>query len=130
MPRPVALFTGQWADLPLSELASKAGGWGFDGHELACWGDHFDVDAALADASYCQGRRELLQCHGLNVWTIGAHLVGQAVCDPIDARHQGVLPPDVWGDGDGPTSRPRRWRSTPPSSADRPQSSARSTSAR
>ena len=33
-------------------------------------------------------------------WAIGAHLVGQAVCDPIDARHAGVLPPEVWGDGD------------------------------
>ena len=44
--------------------------------------------------------RELLERHGLNVWAIGNHLVGQAVCDPIDARHQGVVPPDVWGDGD------------------------------
>ena len=49
MARPVTLFTGQWADLPLTELAAKAGAWGFDGLELACWGDHFDVDAALAD---------------------------------------------------------------------------------
>ena len=49
MARPVTLFTGQWADLPLTELAEKAGAWGFDGLELACWGDHFDVDAALAD---------------------------------------------------------------------------------
>ncbi len=43
MARPVTLFTGQWADLPLEELAAKAGDWGFDGLELACWGDHFDV---------------------------------------------------------------------------------------
>ena len=100
MPRPVTLFTGQWADLPLTELAAKAGEWGFDGLELACWGDHFDVDAALADDAYCRERRELLERHGLNVWAIGNHLVGQAVCDPIDARHQGVVPPDVWGDGD------------------------------
>ena len=100
MPRPVTLFTGQWADLPLTDLAPKAGEWGFDGLELACWGDHFDVDAALADDNYCRERRELLESHGLNVWAIGNHLVGQAVCDRIDARHQGVVPPDVWGDGD------------------------------
>ena len=100
MARPVTLFTGQWADLPLTELAAKAGAWGFDGLELACWGDHFDVDAALADDSYCRERRELLERHGLDVWTIGNHLVGQAVCDRIDARHQGIVPPDVWGDGD------------------------------
>jgi sugar phosphate isomerase/epimerase len=100
MPRAVTLFTGQWADLPLEELAERAGRWGFDGLELACWGDHFDVAEALRDSTYATGRRALLEQHGLGAWAIGNHLVGQAVCDPIDARHQGVLPPDVWGDGD------------------------------
>ncbi len=100
MARPVTLFTGQWADLPLEELAAKCGDWGFDGLELACWGDHFEVDEALADDAYCRSKRELLERHGLDCWAIGAHLVGQAVCDPIDSRHQGVLPDDVWGDGD------------------------------
>jgi sugar phosphate isomerase/epimerase len=100
MPRPVTLFTGQWADLPLEELAEKAGAWGYDGLELACWGDHFDVAEAMADDSYCAGRRELLDKRGLKVFAISTHLVGQAVCDPIDERHQGVLPEDVWGDGD------------------------------
>jgi sugar phosphate isomerase/epimerase len=100
MSRPVTLFTGQWADLTLEELAEKCGGWGFDGLELACWGDHFDVAQAVADSGYCAGRREILERHGLSVWAIGNHLVGQAVCDPIDDRHQAILPPDVWGDGD------------------------------
>ncbi len=100
MSRPVTLFTGQWADLPLSELAEKCAGWGFDGLELACWGDHFDPLAAVRDGGYAQGQRQLLEQHGLGVWAIGCHLVGQAVCDPIDGRHQGVLPPEVWGDGE------------------------------
>jgi sugar phosphate isomerase/epimerase len=100
MARPVTLFTGQWADLTLDELAAKCGAWGFDGLELACWGDHFDVALALSDSSYCAERRSLLDRHGLGCWAIGAHLVGQAVCDPIDDRHAGVLPPEVWGDGD------------------------------
>ena len=100
MGRPVTLFTGQWADLPLAELAAKAGGWGFDGLELACSGDHFDVLTALSDARYCGGRRELLERHGLGCWAISEHLVGQAVCDPIDPRHRAILPADVWGDGD------------------------------
>jgi sugar phosphate isomerase/epimerase len=63
MPRPVTLFTGQWADLPISELAAKAGEWGFDGLELACWGDHFDVADALRDPSYARAQRELLERH-------------------------------------------------------------------
>jgi sugar phosphate isomerase/epimerase len=100
MARPVTLFTGQWADLPLEDLAAKAAGWGFDGLELACWGDHFEVDRALAHSGYAKERRALLERHGLGCWALGAHLVGQAVCDPIDSRHEGVLPSEVWGDGD------------------------------
>ena len=65
MARPVTLFTGQWADLPLAKLAKKAADWGYDGLELACWGDHFDVDKALSDRSYCKAKRDLLKKHGL-----------------------------------------------------------------
>ena len=100
MARPITLFTGQWADLTLDDLAGKASSFGFDGLELACWGDHFEVDRAVAEPDYAAGRRELLERHGLGCWSIGNHLVGQAVCDPIDARHRGVLAPEVWGDGD------------------------------
>jgi len=100
MPRPVTLFTGQWADLPLVELVARAARWGYEGLELACWGDHFDVAAALADPGYAAGRRKLLEQHGIGCFALGAHLVGQAVCDPIDARHQRILPPEIWGDGD------------------------------
>ena len=101
MPRPVTLFTGQWADLPLEELAAKVAGWGFDGLELACWGDHFEVDKALEDDGYIRRKRELLERHGLQCWAIGCHLVGQAVADRvIDERHKGILPSRVWGDGE------------------------------
>ena len=99
MPRPVTLFTGQWADLPLEALAAKAKAWGYDGLELACWGDHFDVERALAEDGYCDGRRKLLARHGLEVRAISNHLVGQAVCDRIDERHRAIVPPRVWGDG-------------------------------
>ena len=98
--RPVTLFTGQWADLPLEVLAEKAAAWGYDGLELACWGDHFDVAAALADPDYSAGRTALLARCGLAVHAISNHLVGQAVCDRIDARHRDILPARVWGDGD------------------------------
>lgn len=101
MPRPVTLFTGQWADLPLETLAQKAKGWGFDGLELACWGDHFEVDKALADDGYLRRRRELLERHGLRCVAISNHLVGQAVAGAIiDERHQGILPARIWGDGE------------------------------
>jgi len=79
MARPVTLFTGRWTDLPLEHLATKAAAWGFDGLELACWGDHFEVDRALAEPDYVGEKRRLLKRHGLRCWALGAHLVGQAV---------------------------------------------------
>jgi sugar phosphate isomerase/epimerase len=94
------LFTGQWADLPLEEVARKASAWGFDGLELACWGDHFEVDKALADPKYVQGRWDILNKYNLKCFAISTHLVGQCVCDhPIDERHKNILPSRIWGDG-------------------------------
>ena len=100
MPRPVALFTGQWADLSLEVLAEKAAGFGYQGLELACWGDHFDVQRALSEDGYCAAKWDQLAAAGLGCWAISTHLVGQAVCDRIDERHRGILPAHVWGDGD------------------------------
>jgi len=85
--------------MPLKTLAAKAADWGYDGLELACWGDHFEVDKAVADDSYCRGRHDLLAEFGLSCWAISNHLVGQAVCDPIDSRHKAILPERLWGDG-------------------------------
>jgi len=99
MARPVTLFTGQWADLSLEEIAEKASRWGYDGLELGCWGDHFDVQRALNEPDYCKGRLDILDRFGLKVYAISNHLAGQAVCDLIDARHEHILPEHVWGDG-------------------------------
>ena len=100
MARPVTLFTGQWADLKIEDMARMTSEFGYDGIELACWGDHFEVDKALADDDYCTAKRELLESHELQCHAISAHLVGQAVLDNIDQRHKEILPPYVWGDGD------------------------------
>jgi sugar phosphate isomerase/epimerase len=107
MSRPVTLFTGQWADLPLETLCAKAKIFGYDGLELACWGDHFDVQRALAEPGYCDERRALLARHGLQVFAISNHLAGQAVCDRIDERHKSILSPHIWGDGEAEGVRSR-----------------------
>jgi sugar phosphate isomerase/epimerase len=100
MSRPVTLFTGQWADLPFETMCAKAAQFGYDGLELACWGDHFNVQQALKDRTYCKNRWEVLAAHGLTSFAISNHLVGQAVCDLIDERHKLILPGHVWGDGE------------------------------
>jgi len=98
MGKPVTLFTGQWADLDFETMCRKASEFGYDGLELACWGDHFEVDKA--DDEYCRKKREILESYDLEVYAISTHLVGQAVCDRIDERHKSILPDYVWGDGD------------------------------
>lgn len=100
MGRLITLVTGQWADLPLEEVAAKARGFGFDGLELAAWGDHFEVDRALTEPDYCARQRALLEHHGMQFRAISAHIAGQAVLDRIDSRHRALLPGRVWGDGD------------------------------
>ncbi|MBT4980905.1 MAG: sugar phosphate isomerase/epimerase [Gemmatimonadetes bacterium] len=96
--RPVTLFTGQWADLGIETMCQKAVEFGYDGLELACWGDHFEVEKATA--AYCKNKRQLLDQYGLKLYSISNHLVGQAVCDNIDSRHASILPPRILGDGD------------------------------
>ena len=101
MSRPVTLFTGQWADLPLADLAAKTAEWGFDGLELACWGDHFDV--ARGRARLGLRRRAAQACSSSTGSACGRSATissASAVADPIDVRHQGVLAAEVWGDGD------------------------------
>ena len=101
MARPITLFTGQWADLPFEEVARLASEWGYDGLEIACWGDHLDPWRGAEDDAYIQDRLDILERYGLKVWTIANHLKGQAVCDdPIDQRHRDIVSDRVWGDGD------------------------------
>ena len=106
MARAVTLFTGQWADLPLEELAKKAAGWGYDGLELACWGDHMEVDKAATDEKYCEKQLGILKKNNLEVFAISHHLAGQLVCDPNDdSRSDGFAPANCAGDAE----KKRKW---------------------
>jgi sugar phosphate isomerase/epimerase len=108
MPRPIALLTAQWADLPFTTVCELASKWGYDGLEIACWGDHFDIHRAVNEPGYVEERKEILSSYNLKAWALANHLVGQAVCDnPIDERHQGILPERLWGDGEAEGVRQR-----------------------
>ena len=88
-----------------------ASGWGYDGLEIACWGDHLDPWQGAEDDAYIQGKLDLLEKYGLKVCAISNHLKGQAVCDdPIDARHQAILS----ASGSGATATPRACGSARP----------------
>jgi sugar phosphate isomerase/epimerase len=93
MSRPITLCTGQWADLPLEILAKKAADWGYDGLELACWGDHMDVEKAANDKEYCNQQLDILNKNGLKLFAISNHLAGQLVCDPNDDERSDAFAP-------------------------------------
>ena len=98
MGRKATIFTGQWADMPLETVCEKMSSFGYDGLELACWGDHFDVFKAAASTAYCDEKRALLEKYGLGVWAISNHLAGQLICDPnFDSRSDGFAPAECAG---------------------------------
>lgn len=99
MSRPITLCTGQWADLKFDTLCAKAKQFGYDGLELGCWGELFNVTQALEERDYCKKKWAQITKHGLICLAISNHLAGQAVCDLIDERHKAILPAHVWGDG-------------------------------
>lgn len=104
--RPATLFTGQFADIPIADFCAKAKKWGYDGLELACWGDHLDVEHAAKDKAYAKGQVDLLAKHGLKVLAISNHLAGQLVCDPNnDARSDGFAPKEYAGNAEAK----RKW---------------------
>jgi sugar phosphate isomerase/epimerase len=108
MARSISLLTAQWADVPFEKMCELASGWGYDGLELACWGEHFDVHRALNEDGYVDYVKDTLAKNNLEIHSIASHLVGQAICDhPIDERHQGILPARIWGDGDAEGVRRR-----------------------
>jgi len=97
MSRPVTLYTIQWGDLPLKAICKKAQSFGYDGLEL---GLPAHVDVRRTDIAYYNDIKALLAQYNLKLFTISSHLVGQAVCDRIDERHQNILPDYIWGDGE------------------------------
>lgn len=97
MARPVTIFSGQWADLPFDEFCAKVKSFGYDGVEIACWGDHMDVKRAATEPAYVAGRKAILAEHGLKCWALGAHLAGQCVGDLWDPRLDGFAPAECKG---------------------------------
>lgn len=105
MSRPVTIYTGQWADLGFEDACKLLGGIGYDGLEIACWGDHFNPRRAAEDPTYVQNRKEILKKYNLDCYALAAHLPGQCVGDLYDPRLDNFAPSSVKGDPE----KIRRW---------------------
>ena len=97
MSRPVTLFTGQWADLTFEEICKKASEWGYDGIEIACWGDHMVPEKGAHDMGYIEEKRAILKKYNLQCHALGAHLAGQCVGDDWDERLDAFAPDQIKG---------------------------------
>ena len=99
MARPVTIFTGQWADLGLEEMCRTAKDMGYEGLEIASWGQ-IDLQKAAEDPEYVKNLKGTLEKYGLGCWAIGAHLPGQCVGDVWDPRLDGFAPAELAGKPD------------------------------
>ena len=104
MSRQVTIFTGQWADLSLEEICKTAKEMGYDGLEIATWGQ-IDVRRAAEDMEYVNQVKATLEKYGLSCYALGAHLTGQCVGDLWDPRLDGFAPSQYAGKPD----EIRRW---------------------
>ncbi len=95
--RPVTIFTGQWADIAFEDLCKKMANFGYDGLEIACWGDHMEVRKAVDDPAYAAAKKKILEKNNLQCWALGAHLAGQCVGDLYDKRLDAFAPDPVKG---------------------------------
>ncbi|MHB8061038.1 MAG: sugar phosphate isomerase/epimerase family protein [Ruminiclostridium sp.] len=96
MARPVTIFTGQWADLSLEEICKTAKEMGYDGLEIATWGQ-IDCHKAANDPGYVKKIKATLSKYGLVCEALGAHLTGQCVGDLWDPRLDGFAPAEHSG---------------------------------
>lgn len=95
--RPVTLCTCQWADVPFEELCELASEMGYDGLEIACWGNGIDIDRAIEDDEYVQWIQDTLKKYNLECHALAAHIIGQCVGDAPDPRLDNFAPPELAG---------------------------------
>lgn len=88
----VTLCTIQWADIPFDELCTLAKEMGYDGLEVACWGNGIDLDRAISDESYVNWMKENLKKNGLVMTAMAVHIIGQCVGDDPDPRLNNFAP--------------------------------------
>jgi len=93
--RPITIFTGQWADLSFDEMCKTASEIGYEGLELATWGNHINPKKAAEDMNYVKEIKDTLKKYNLQSWAISVHLSGQLVGDVIDKRHNSFAPSSV-----------------------------------
>ncbi len=83
----IGLVRGQFGNVPMDQWVQFVQDAGFDGWEEASW--ELDLGRCGTDAgaeAYAKERHDLAKRHGLEIFTIAAHLQGQALGDEPSAK--------------------------------------------
>jgi sugar phosphate isomerase/epimerase len=83
----VGLVRGQFGNVPMDQWVKFLKDVGFDGWEEASW--ELDLGRCSTDAgaeAYARERVDLARKHGLEIFTVAAHLQGQALGDEPSAK--------------------------------------------
>ncbi len=95
MGRLVTLTTCQWADMDFETLCKTAKEMGYDGLEIACWGNNLDAKRAATDMEYVKYIQDTLAKYGLHCKAIATHIIGQCVGDYNDPRLNNFAPAEL-----------------------------------
>ena len=95
MGRLVTLVTCQWTDLDFDTMCKKAKEMGYEGLEIACWGNHIDAKKAATDMEYVKYLKDTLDKYGLQCKAIATHIIGQCVGDYNDPRLNNFAPSEL-----------------------------------
>ncbi len=100
----IGLVRGQFGNVPMDQWVKFVGEAGFDGWEEASW--ELDVSRCATDAgaeAYAKERIALAKKHGLEIFTVAAHLQGQALGDEPSAKTLQLI-------GGEPVAAYKAWR--------------------
>jgi len=100
MARPVTIYSAQYGHLSFEEVCKMMKRLGYEGIEIACWGEHLDPKKAATDPKYVEERKGILEKYGLKTWALGCHIIGQLVGDNYEKRLDGFAPPALAGKGE------------------------------
>src|SRR6516225_3968863 len=83
----IGLVRGQFGNVPMDQWLKFIAETGFDGWEEASWElDLRKCDNDVGAEAYAKERVELAKKHGLEIFTVAAHLQGQVLGDEPSAR--------------------------------------------
>ncbi|MBO5656725.1 MAG: sugar phosphate isomerase/epimerase [Agathobacter sp.] len=95
MSRIVTLTTCQWADMEFETLCKTAKEMGYDGLEIACWGQGLDVKRAATEPEYVEYIKATLAKYDLQCQALATHIIGQCVGDYNDPRLNNFAPAEL-----------------------------------